>query len=721
MPPTAPRLIKATAPPFPGEVRIGSAGAVEFQAAAASGGGPPKRPTFAIHAYTGAPIKVDAYPIPAIVDLTGLKAASQEIPILRDHDTSRIVGQTDSVKIDATGVHLTGSITGDDADAQKVTTHAKNGFKWQASIGAAPQRTEYLKPGDKTTVNGREIAGPMVIVRAALLRETSFCALGADGQTSASVAASHPSGTLKGDHTVNFEQWLQASGFDAAALSETQTTALKAAFAASQAPAPAPTPAPAPAPTPAAPVQASAASPASTLDQILAEQAAEEKRVSDITRIVKAAIDARPTLYAEYGRMAKAAIEAKSTVQEFELAVLRVRANVGPNVIVRGDTKASGKVIEAAVANSSGLRDIEKHYDARTLELAHDQFPRGLGLRGLLMLAARENGYTGYDSSDLRAVFAAAFGAPGMIRAEGFSTVGLTTILSNVANKYLAQGFNAVEAGWRQIAKVRPVNDLKSITSATLTGGMIFEKVGAGGELKHATVGETTYSNKADTYGKMFALTREHIINDDLGAFNEIPSRIGRGGALALNQVFWTAFLASRDTFWASGHANVISGTTSGSTSVLSAEGLQTATVKFRQQTDPDGQPLGITPRILLVPPELEYTAWTLINSTNVNTGGSSTVAQVPNANVWSSKYLIVPSTYLSNSSYTGYSTTQWFLLADPADLPTIEVAFLNGRDMPVIESADADFGSLGVQFRGYFDFGCTKQEFRASVRAAGA
>jgi hypothetical protein len=78
-------------------------------------------------------------------------------------------------------------------------------------------------------------------------------------------------------------------------------------------------------------------------------------------------------------------------------------------------------------------------------------------------------------------------------------------------------------------------------------------------------------------------------------------------------------------------------------------------------------------------------------------------------------------STYLSNSSYTGYSTTAWYLLADPMDLPVIEIGFLNGRDMPVIDSTDADFDTLGIQMRGYHDFGVAKQEYRAGVRSKGA
>ena len=87
-----------------------------------------------------------------------------------------------------------------------------------------------------------------------------------------------------------------------------------------------------------------------------------------------------------------------------------------------------------------------------------------------------------------------------------------------------------------------------------------------------------------------------------------------------------------------------------------------------------------------------------------INTGGASTETKVPNRNVWANKYRTVMSRYLSNTNITGNSTTAWWLIADPADLPLIQVAFLNGRQEPVVESADADFNVLGIQFRGYYD-----------------
>ncbi|MFO0260645.1 MAG: hypothetical protein ACK53V_03380, partial [Planctomycetota bacterium] len=77
-------------------------------------------------------------------------------------------------------------------------------------------------------------------------------------------------------------------------------------------------------------------------------------------------------------------------------------------------------------------------------------------------------------------------------------------------------------------------------------------------------------------------------------------------------------------------------------------------------------------------------------------------------------------SAYLGNTALGG-SSTAWYLLANPSDLATMQVVFLNGQETPVIEEAEADFDTLGIAMRGYFDFGVAKQEWRAGVMSKGA
>ena len=86
----------------------------------------------------------------------------------------------------------TGVVSRDTAAAKEVVASARNGFPWQASLGAGVEEYEFVKENQRVTVNGQEFSGPMNVVRKATLGEISFVDLGADGRTSAQVAAGAP-------------------------------------------------------------------------------------------------------------------------------------------------------------------------------------------------------------------------------------------------------------------------------------------------------------------------------------------------------------------------------------------------------------------------------------------------------------------------------------------------------------------------------------------------
>jgi len=89
-------------------------------------------------------------------------------------------------------------------------------------------------------------------------------------------------------------------------------------------------------------------------------------------------------------------------------------------------------------------------------------------------------------------------------------------------------------------------------------------------------------------------------------------------------------------------------------------------------------------------------------------------------ANPHQGKFAVQVSRYPLQSPVPGFSSKAWYMLASPADLPAIEAVFLNGQDSPIIESAQADFDTLGVVMRGYFDFGVGLQESRAGAQGGG-
>jgi len=226
-------------------------------------------------------------------------------------------------------------------------------------------------------------------------------------------------------------------------------------------------------------------------------------------------------------------------------------------------------------------------------------------------------------------------------------------------------------------------------------------------------VGGESYSNKADTYGLLLSIDRRDIINDDLGAITTVPRKLGRGSGLKINDVFWTTFLNNTNFFKAANNNYL-----GGADTVLSIDGLSKAEQTFIDQTDSDGKPIGIMPAVLLVPTSLSAMATMLFKSLEIRDTTAST--KYPVANPHAGKFRAEISRYLANAQYTGSSAKAWYLLADPNDLPVIEVAFLNGQESPTIETAEADFNVLGVQMRGYHDFGVALQEPKGGAKAKG-
>lgn len=452
----------------------------------------------------------------------------------------------------------------------------------------------------------------------------------------------------------------------------------------------------------------------------LAPQRAEYERQENILKLAEGYAKLNPARTELFQSIAQDAIDKNESPLEARIKMIEQGRGTGPISTFRPEgEQVDRNVIEAAVCMHGGLSTLEKEYDARTLETARKHYRNGLGLGELIHTFARRNGYRGSGvKSNLEANLRAAFtGGPSDLRAGegGPSTYSVPNILANVANKFLRVSFMAVDDAWRSLAAVRSVPDFKQINTNALTGSLLFKEVPRGGEIKHGTIGERNYTNQASSYAVLLGIDRRDLINDDLGAFTTATVRVGRGGALKINDIFWSVFL-NNSSFFTSGNANV----STGGGSVLASAGLKAADRIFRIQTDPDGLPLAVMPRILLAPPTLWYAARELMNSSFM-VGNTTTDALKPSNNIFQGAYQLVTSPYMENSTYTGNSTAAWYLLADPNDMPVIEVVFVNGQQTPTVETSQMDWNTLGISMRGYVDFGVALQEFRGGVRSAGS
>ena len=630
-------------------------------------------PKFAMVAYTGGPMTIEGFPHPVVVDLEGLSIPRQDIPIRLDHNPRQGVGHTRCVTIENGQVTAEGLISRDTSWARDVAKSGGNGFPWQASIGASVVKVEFVPNGQNIQVNGRTFDGPVHIVRQSVLKEISFVDNGADTKTSAKIAAKE-----------NQMQTVPQSS------TEVTKPEVQKAAEPTKVEAVAPTP-----PIPATPetINASAAAPviADPVAQMRQKIAAETKRISAI----------QETCAGKFPDIEAKAIEDGWDKERTELEVLRTSRPKAP-VIHEHAGQATPTVLEASAMITAGItaKRLAAMYDDKTLNAADKM--RGMGIQEFCERAC------GKQLPRFRS------DAAGWLQAA-FSTLSLPGILSNIANKMLLEGYNYIEDAWRQICKIASVNDFKQHTRYRMTGNLKFEAIGPDGEIKHGSIGEQAFSQKADTHGIMFALTRQMIINDDMGAFTDLPRQIGMGAAEAIAEAVWTLLLSNPGTFFSTNNKNYLAG----AETVLSVDGLTLAELLFLDQTKPNKRPLGIAPSILLVPNALKVQAQLLMSSLKLNETTTADKGK-PQDNPHAGKYSVVSSSYLGNASFPGSSTKAWYLFADPNRLPAIEVAFLNGIDRPTVEKTDADFNTLGIQFRGYIDFGVKEQDYRGAVKIKG-
>jgi phage major head subunit gpT-like protein len=613
-------------------------------------------------AYSGGAIGQTWSGNPIVVDLATLKMADQ-IPLMFNHQYSPeyrlgvVSCQNDGKKITFSGEIDTEKPLGSGIIAEGKKYH------WQASIGSDPvSEVDQIKAGETAVLNGREFTGPMAIVRGAKLREVSVVALGADSETHIRIAAGFTN--QQGGKTMENQKI------------ETPATE---------------------------PEKVQASLPDDAVAK--AVQAAIAKRDAE----QKGRIDAIDNVFGkDLPELKLEAITKNWTVEESKTALIKaLRENkpAVPNVYVQGNHAGRGEMIHAAALISAGVNvdDVVKDIGAPAVEAAQKQYRSGMGPKRLVLECAHANGFTDSMIDSGNWYEAASHG----VRA-GFSNVSLSGILANVYNKRLLQGFRYADQSWREIASIASVSDFKAINSYRLnmTGG--FEVVGSGGELKHAALSDESFSNQAKTYGKMLGLTRQDIINDDLGALNDVPFMFGRAAANSFNRVFWTAFL-DNSTFFASGNKNVQT-----SAIALSLAGLEQAESGFYAITAADGEVTGIKPAILLVPIGLKNLANQLYNDSVLGVtalGATNAKAVSPVSNPLAGQFKPVATPYLSDVTISGYSATDYYLLADPMDCAVIQAVFLNGRQEPFVESSAAEFNTLGILYRAYMDWGVAKQD----------
>ena len=288
------------------------------------------------------------------------------------------------------------------------------------------------------------------------------------------------------------------------------------------------------------------------------------------------------------------------------------------------------------------------------------------------------------------------------------STSTFPAIMANLANKSVMVGFNEAETTYQIWAGKGSNRDFKEAARVALSEAGNLELVPEGGQFQQDFLGETSARTKVATYGKLFSLTRQAIINDDLGLFSKIATKYGSAAKRLVNKMVYaqlTGNVKMQDNIalFDTKHGNV-----AGTGEALSVKAIAKAITAMRRQKGITGDAtLNITPKYLVVPPELEMTAYQIVNSTAAVDGVNSGVA-----NPYKGRFIVVADAELTDPD-------AWYLVADATQHDTIEVTYLNGVETPRLETRQG-FDVDGIEYKVAFDCGVSALDFRGVFKNAG-
>lgn len=328
---------------------------------------------------------------------------------------------------------------------------------------------------------------------------------------------------------------------------------------------------------------------------------------------------------------------------------------------------------------------------------------RGLTLLDTAKIYLQASGMRVTDMSRLE-IAGAALGF--QVRAGYHTTSDFPLLLADVANKTLRQAYGEYPVTFGPITRRTTVPDFKTVNRVQLGDAPDLLKVLEHGEFTRGTISEGREQLAVSTYGRIFAISRQALVNDDTSAFERIPMMFGRAFRVLESNLVW-AQITSNPTM---GDGNRLFSTAHGNLSTvdgaIDVTTLGAGRAAMRLQTSLDGQKLNITPKYLLVPAALETVADQLT--------ASITPALASNVNIFSGKLTPIAEPRLDDES-----SAAWYLAASTDQVDIIELAMLEGQDGPSVESRlgwDVD----GIEFKARHDVTAKVLDWRGLYKNEG-
>lgn len=344
-----------------------------------------------------------------------------------------------------------------------------------------------------------------------------------------------------------------------------------------------------------------------------------------------------------------------------------------------------------ALAARAGVEDMES-----------DNNYRGMALVEMARMALSEMGVSAYGM-DRREMIGLAF---------THSSSDFGNIMMDVARKALQQGVEAAAETFQLWTKKGSLSDFKISNRVALDSFPTLEKIPDGGKYEQATINDSAQSIQLATYGKGFGISRQTIINDDLGAFTEVPKLMGQSAMRTIGNLVYSLLMVNpkmKDgvALFHADHGNL------GDAAALSMAALDAADVAMGMHEDSAETALNIEPKYLITGRTDKSWAKTLMTSKyNPDEPGSNI------ENTAKGMCEVISDSRIDKAAKKAGVPIPWFLAADQSQ-GTIEVAYLDGNDQPFIEQTER-WDVDGTQFKVRHDAGVAALSHRTMYKNPG-
>lgn len=298
---------------------------------------------------------------------------------------------------------------------------------------------------------------------------------------------------------------------------------------------------------------------------------------------------------------------------------------------------------------------------------------------------------------------------PAGVFKSAHTTSDFPFLLANTANKALMAGYEAEPASHTAWVRETEAEDFKTLSRVQRSEAPALLAVAEGAEITEGSFGERREQYALTSYGRIFSITRQAMVNDDLGAFTTLPAAFGQAARRKEADVVYSILTANAAMSDSVALFHATHGNLSGASGSITVATLATARAAMRKQTGPAGVGyLNLVPRFLIAPPELETVAENVINSIS---NPDSTNAGTKNLDFVRGLSLVV------DPRLSG-TPTAWYLAADSRQVDTVEVARLAGQRGVAIEE-QYNFDTGGFRLKAVLDFAAAPIDWRGLYRYA--